>query len=158
MPYRYAVLWETCSDQGTRPVGLAIEQDGYVLVETRDDLCIPTRYEDPITVGGLGLHPTVYKPSDERYFDQVLLDLSRPFIIGAQNVVMHASEGVVLRLLVENVLRPLRREHVGVYTSDARKYPALKQYHAKHYTSSVATTDDDYDEPVAAHEAWPVVV
>lgn len=157
MPHRYAVLWENAPDHRARPVGLAVEQEGYVLVETRDDLCIPRRYERPFVVGGPDLTTVRYAPKDAQYFDQVLLDLSRAFTIGKQDVVMSASQGVILRLLVEEVLAPLRREHVGIYTA-ARKYPAVKAYHDAHdYGSPQSTTDTDSDRsPATAPEGLPV--
>ena len=36
MAYRYSVLWEP-TERGARPVGLAVEQDTFVLVEARSE-------------------------------------------------------------------------------------------------------------------------
>ena len=36
MAYRYSVLWEP-TEHGARPVGLAVEQDTFVLVEARSE-------------------------------------------------------------------------------------------------------------------------
>jgi hypothetical protein len=156
VPHRFAVLWETAPDHRARPVGLAVEQDGYVLVEVRDDLCIPRRYDKPFTVGTPDLTTTIYRPGDAQYFDQVLLDLSRAFTIGKQDVVMNATEGVVLRLLREEVLQPLRRGDVGVYAA-AGKYPAVRAYrHQYGYTTPQAPAHEH--RPAASASEGSLVV
>lgn len=155
MPHRYAVLWEVGPDESTRPIGLAVEQDGHVMVETRDDLCIPRRYDSPFNVTGPDLTTVRYTPDDPQYFDHVLLDLSRAFIIGEQDVVMAATEGVVLRLLLEHVLRPLRREHPAAYTMGG-KYPVVRAYQDKHYRDAASPAGRE-EEPLAGNSEGSLV-
>jgi hypothetical protein len=88
MSHRYAVLWES-TDRGSRPVGLALERDDFVLVEVRADLDIPTRYEEPIEVRGSDMAVVEHRPGDAAYFDHVLIELSRAFIIVDQGTVIH---------------------------------------------------------------------
>jgi hypothetical protein len=142
VPHRYVVLWEIDSAHKARPIGLAVEQDGYVLVETPDDQCIPSRYDRPFTVAGPDLVSVRYTPANQQYFDHVVLDLSRAFVIGDENVVLEATDGVVLDLLREHVIGPLRRERVAEYISQPKKYPAINAYQQRHYSDASTTTPD----------------
>lgn len=158
MSHRYAVLWEVGRDGRTRPVGLAVQQDGSVIVETPDDLCIPRRYEEPFTLTGPDFASVRYTPADEQYFDQVLLDLSRAFIIGKQGVVADATDsGVVLGLLVEHVLRPLRVEYPTAYAMGGR-YPAVKAHNGYHRESAYAAAPSEEPEATCAPESSLVAV
>lgn len=92
MLQRYAVLWEASPELSeARPAGLVVEQDGFVLVEARDELSLPTRYDEPFTATGPDMRMVQYRPGDAQYFDQVVLDLSRRFIIGKEGVVEEAG-------------------------------------------------------------------
>lgn len=133
MSHRYAVLWETAPDHPARPAGLVVEQDDHVLVEARDDLALPRRYDKPFQVLGPDMTVVAYTPRHRQYFDQVVLDLSRGFIIGQEGSVNQATEGVILRLLSELVFRPLRREHTVVYWDTAPTYPTVKAYRLKNW-------------------------
>jgi hypothetical protein len=137
MPYRYAVLWEP-GDAKARPVGLVVEQDGFVLVDVREELCITPRYDQPFVVRGPGMSVVEYEPGHPLYFDHVLMDLSRSFILRNEGSVSGATEGVVLSLLSQHVFEPLRREHPVIYSDTARTFPAVKQYQSKYYRSDDA--------------------
>jgi hypothetical protein len=141
VPYRNAILFENDPahpERPARPVGLAIEQDGYVFVEAPDDLCMPTRYERPFTVASPDLTSITYAPRHPQYFDHVLIDLSRAFAIVEKEPVSTAGHTTVLRLLNEYIIRPLRHETRGTW-------PAIKDYRQRYgYV---------YDEPAAAPAA-----
>jgi hypothetical protein len=122
VPYRYVVLYEEIRNRLARPVGIAIERDGHVRVETREDLCIPQRYSKPFVVGGPDMTTIAYTADDPRYFGQVLIDLSRALAIGEQGVMMDASESAFRKLLLEKVLRPLRY-------AEAHQYKTIQRYH-----------------------------
>lgn len=128
MSHRYAVLWETAPEHAARPAGLVVEQDDHVLIEARDDLGLPRRYAEPFQVRGPDFTTVKYAPTDDQYFDQVLLDLSRGFVIGKEGRVNKATQGTVLRLLGDLVLRPLRREHVVVWHDTVNTYPTVRAY------------------------------
>ncbi|WP_170178763.1 hypothetical protein [Solirubrobacter pauli] len=110
-----------------------MEQDDRVVVEVRDDLCLPRSYSAPFQVLGPDLVPVQYKPSDPQYYDQVLMDLSRGFIIGKEGRVSKATNGVILGLLAKHIWPLLRKEHVGVYHEKARTYPAVAAYQKANY-------------------------
>jgi hypothetical protein len=158
MSDRYAVLWEP-TDEGSRPVGVAVEQPGFVAIEVRGNLGVPTRYDDPFDVRGPDMHIVRYAPGDEGYFDQVLLDLSRAFIIGEQSSVENATQGVVLRLLTTLVLQPLRLRHQDVYLSAAPTYPAVVNYRKQYYSYEPSTgvgSEQPMSVPVPAGHALVV--
>jgi hypothetical protein len=139
VPYRYVVLYEEVPNRLARPVGIAIERDGYVRVETRDDLCIPKRYGAPFVVAGPDMTTIQYTADDRRYFDQVVIDLSRAFAIGEEGILMDGSESAFRKLLLEKVLRPLRY-------AEAHQYTTIQYYHAElgyvHETTEVATSEE----------------
>ena len=147
MPHRYAVLWETSPELSkARPAGLVVEQDGFILVEARTELGIPSRYDQPFHVTGPDMMLVKYEPRDEQYFDHVVLDLSRRFIIGKEGSVGEASEGVILKLLAEHIFRPLRREHPAVYCDTVPTFPTVAAFnHRKYYTQA--------DEPAPEKQA-----
>ncbi len=149
MPHRYAVLWETSPELSkARPAGLVVEQNGFVLVEARDELGIPPRYDQPFKVTGPDMLMVQYTPGEPQYFDHVILDLSRRFIIGKEGLVGEASEGVVLKLLAMHVFQPLRREHPAIYCDTARTFPTVAAInHRKYYTQAA--------EPAPADEQVP---
>jgi hypothetical protein len=149
--HRYAVLWETAPDHRARPAGLVVEQDDHVLVEARDELCLPRRYEQPFQVVGPDMTPVQYRPQDPQYFDQVLLDLSRGFIIGNEGRVHRATEGVILGLLAEHVFRVLRRDEVVLYYNTAGDYPTVRAYQERYYRGGGASDTSTEPEP-ATHE------
>lgn len=132
MPHRYAVLWEPATDKA-RPVGIAVEQDGFVLIEVRADLAMPTRYDRPFLVSGPDMTTVAYRPGDRQYFDQVLLDLSRSLIINNEGSVAEATSGVILTLLRRFVIEPLRRETQTVYCDPDGTWPAVKAYQRQYY-------------------------
>jgi hypothetical protein len=124
VPYRYVVLHEELPNRLARPVGLAIERDGYVRVETRDDLCMPKRYSNPFVVAGPDMTTIAYTADDPQYFDQVLIDLSRTFAMAEPGVTMDTSEASFRKLLLEKVLRPLRY-------AESHQYATIQSYHAE---------------------------
>lgn len=128
MSQRYAVLWETAPEHAARPVGLVVEQDDHVMIEARDELGLPRLYKDPFEVLGPDMTVVRYTPSDQQYFDHVILDLSRGFVIGKEGRVNQASQGVILKLLSEHVFQTLRREHIALYWDKARTYPTVRSY------------------------------
>lgn len=158
MAHRYAILWEIAPGGSARPVGLAVEQDDFVLVEARDDLCIPTRYDQPFTVAGPDqAAPVIYHPGDPQYFEQVLVDLSRAFAITGQAIVPggQASEGTILRLLTEHVTGPLRRELVSQYPAMVARYPAIQRYRQKYYLDDPGAATRPAPTPGPAPVATP---
>jgi len=125
-----------------------VEQGGFVLVETRNELGIPTRYDKPFRVTGPDMVMVEYKPGDEQYFDHVILDLSRSFIIGKEGSVAEASEGVVLRLLALHVFGPLRREQATPYCDTAHTFPTVAAMNdRKFYTQAEAEPADEQQAP-----------
>src|SRR4051794_21322367 len=107
MSYRYAVLWEHHGDC-SRPVGVALERDDHVVVETRHDLHLPNRYDRPFVVGAIDRPEAVtYLPRHPQYFEHVLIDLSRSVAIGERSVVGSCSDPTLLRLLRDKVEEPL---------------------------------------------------
>jgi hypothetical protein len=124
VPYRYVVLHEELPNRPARPVGLAIERNGFVRVETRDDLCMPRRYSEPFVVAGPDMTTIAYTADDPRYFDQVLIDLSRTFTLAEPGVTMDTSESAFRKLLLEKVLRPLRY-------AESHQYATIQSYHAE---------------------------
>jgi hypothetical protein len=148
MPHRYAVLWEP-GDPKAQPVGLAVEQDGFVLVEVREELALPVRYDQPFVVRGPDMTLVQYGPGDHGYFDQVLLDLSRSLIVANEGSVSEATPGVVLTLLRRYVMEPLRRERQVVYCDPS--WPVVQAYQRHYYLS-------DVEESVKAAHAAPTSV
>lgn len=145
MPHRYAVLWETSPEiSRARPAGLVVERDGFVLVEARNELGVPSRYDEPFHVTGPDMVLVKYQPGDDQYFDHVILDLSRRFIVGKEGSVGEASEGVILKLLAEHIFRPLRREHPAVYCDTMPTFPTVATFnHRKYYTQTDALTTEE---------------
>jgi hypothetical protein len=145
VPHRYAVLWETSSKLAkARPAGLVVEQDGFVLVEARNELGLPSRYDKPFRVTGPDMILVEYKPGDDQYFDHVILDLSRSFIVGKEGRVGEASEGVILKLLAMFVFQPLRREHPALYCDTARTFPTVAAFnHRKYYKQADEPAQDE---------------
>jgi hypothetical protein len=155
--HRYAVLWEPAPPGDAKPVGLAVQRDDHVVVEAPNDMCIPPRYDEPFVVAGPDLAPVTYRPEDQQYFDQVLLDLSRAFIIGEVEAVPTATQGVILRLLSEKVLRPMRAKRAAEYATVPARYPAVQQYRTEYYGDPPAATEQATDRPApATSEGAPV--
>lgn len=150
MPYRYVVLYEEVPNRSARPVGLAIERDGYVRVETRDEFCMPRRYSEPFVVAGPDMTTIAYMPSDVGYFDHVLIDLSRTFTIAEPGVTMDITEAAFRRLLLEKVLRPLRY-------AESHQYTTIQSYHAElgyvHKTPEVAKSEGATRDVVSVRES-----
>jgi hypothetical protein len=149
MPYRFVVLYEEIKNRIARPVGIAIEREGYVRVETRQDLCIPQRYSKPFVVAGPDMTTIAYTADDPRYFDQVLIDLSRAFAIGEEGTMMEASESAFRKLLLEKVLRPLRY-------AEAHQYTTIQSYHQErgyvHEAPVAASEEATSRDTVSARE------
>ena len=141
MVHRYAVLWEATPEQPARPVGLVVQQNDHVLVEAPDDLCIPSRYDAPFVVAGPDMTTVQYTPEDDQYFDQVLLDLSRAFIVGETEALPSATEGIILRVFRDKILRPLRENHVEAYAVLPARYPVVQRYRRQHYGDQPASTE-----------------
>lgn len=145
MPYRYVVLYEELPNRPARPVGLAIERDGHVRVETRDDLCMPRRYSEPFVVAGPDMTTIMYTPGDAGYFDNVVIDLSRTFTIAEPDVTMDITEAAFRKLLLEKVLRPLRY-------AESHQYATIQTYHAERgyvYETTHGTSEEATREPAS---------
>src|SRR3712207_4277069 len=115
MSLRYAVLWGL--DEATSvPVGIAVEQDGYVLVDVPEHFCIPARHRGEYRVVEPDGTPVTYRPGDEGYFEQLLIDLSRTFAIGERHTLAVADPISIAELLKEKVLDPLKSMRIGRYS------------------------------------------
>lgn len=136
MSHRYAVLW-TLDEPESLPIGLAVEQDGCVLVDLPEHYCVPARWRGEYRVLQPDSTRLTYRPGDTGYFDQVLLDLSRMFAIGQQDVVDAADQEAVLGLLNENVLRPLRQARVETYEPT---YPKHRYDHVEEPAETAAAS------------------
>lgn len=151
MPYRYAVLWE--HDDQARPAALVVQREDHVLVDARDELGIPSVWEEPFVVGSInGPFPVTYTPKDQQYFDQVLIDLSRTFSVGEQGEVPTASDTSVLRLLSEKIFAPLRASQPVPYAAvpHAGQFRTVRAYQQKYYADQAAPTSVAPEPPAAA--------
>jgi hypothetical protein len=147
MARRFAVLWSLDHDQSI-PIGVAVEFDDHVLVDVPDHLCIPARYRGPYEVIQPDSSALTYRPGDQHYFDQVLLDLSRMLAVGERGEIEGDNPIDVLDLLREKVLEPLRSTTVGRYWSSRQGHGS---YHAAESIGrGVATFGSSRDEMLVA--------
>jgi hypothetical protein len=145
--YRYAILWEHEQDE-SRPAALVLGRDDHVFVDAPDELCIPSRWDEPFIVGSInGPFAVTYTPKDRQYFDQVLIDLSRTFSVGEQGMVPSASDTTVLRLLRDKILAPVRERQTVpyVHSDQGGQYETIRAYRRRYYS-------DPPRERVAEHE------
>lgn len=126
MSDRFAILCEPC-ESGTRPAGVVLEREGFVMVETRGDFGLPARYDKPFEVAGPDMSLVRHKPDDEQYFEYVLLDLSRTFAIGRRGLVSSCRRNAILDLLRDEVFGPLRQQHFATYNQHHRSFPAVSE-------------------------------
>lgn len=80
------------------------------MVEAIEELGLPRRIEEEYRVLQRDMTEVVYRPGDQQYFDQVLVELARTVAIGDQAVVPSADWGTVMRLIQELVVDPRMRE------------------------------------------------
>ena len=111
---RYAILHDTGSEDGG-PLGLALEMDGYVYVHVPREYGIPERHDGEYRVLQPDMTYVTYRPEDQGFFDQVLIDLSWAVGVGAQGEVEEANFDTALDLLVRKVDEPRNRERRGEY-------------------------------------------
>lgn len=104
MPYKYAVLHDL--DESGQPAGLALDCIRFVWVEVQNGVGMPHRFTGDYEVLGPNGDFIVYRPGDDGYFDQVLIDLSRVYAIGEQGELDQLGGRTILSLLAEKVLRP----------------------------------------------------
>jgi hypothetical protein len=115
MPRRYAVLWSLEHDRSI-PVGIAVDQGDHVLVDVPDHFCVPARQRgDYYVIQPDSMH-VKYRPGDDGYFDQALLELSRQFAIGEQGELPGDDAVEVVDLLRRKVLEPLASMEVREYS------------------------------------------
>jgi hypothetical protein len=105
MPFKYAVLHDL-DETPSQPAGLAVDCGRHVLVEVQNGTGMPWKYDGPFEVLSPDSTRLVYRPGDEGYFEQVLIDLSRVYAIGEQDEIEQLGANNVLSLLAEKVLRP----------------------------------------------------
>lgn len=107
-------------------LALAVEFPDYVLVDVPEHLCVPPRYRGAYEVIQPDSTFLTYRPGEEQYFEQVLLDLSRMFAIGERGAIEGDDAGDVLDLLRSKVLEPLRSMTVGHYSDARRRQPVYQ--------------------------------
>lgn len=114
-PARFAVLWDVDLDESA-PVGLAVERSNHVRVYLPRDSGVPTRYDGEYRVFGPDGSDIVYRPGDDGYFEQVLVDLSRVFAIGTQDVREDLHErAAIMELFLTYVVHPRTDRVAGEY-------------------------------------------
>lgn len=114
MSHRYAVLW-SLNNPVSMPIGIAVEQDGHVLVDVPEHLCVPARYRGEYRVLQPDSDYITYRPGHEGYFEQVLIDLSRMFAIGERGEIPAGDPATIIKLLREKVLQPLQEKRLQQY-------------------------------------------
>jgi hypothetical protein len=100
---KFAVLWDVREDV-SRPFGVVAEHGDHVHVFVPRERGIPKRYSDEFRVLGPGGSYVVYKPGDDGYFDQVLVDLSRVFAIGKRGTLPSLDKASLFELFVDEVV------------------------------------------------------
>jgi hypothetical protein len=100
---KYAVLWDV-RGHASRPFGVVAEHGDHVHVFVPKECGVPTRYSDDFRVLGPGGSFVVYRPGDEGYFDQVLVDLSRVFAVGKRGTVPSLDKSSLFEIFVDEVV------------------------------------------------------
>lgn len=136
MPRRYAVLWSLDHDRSI-PVGIAVDQGDHVLIDVPDHFCIPARQRGDYYVIQPDSTHVKYRPGDEGYFDQALLELSRLFAIGEQGELPGEDAVEVIDLLRRKVLEPLASMEVRSYTVAPAKPSGYQAVTALSYGQAV---------------------
>ncbi|MGC1851711.1 MAG: hypothetical protein WA687_04645 [Solirubrobacterales bacterium] len=111
---KYAVLWEI-NGQASRPIGLAIDLGDYVYVEVPDSYGIPHRFDGEYRVLQPDSTHMVYRPGEEGYLEQILVDLSSLFAIGDRGLADISNNAALIALLTEKVFKPREESRVGDY-------------------------------------------
>jgi hypothetical protein len=114
MSRKFAVLISIEEPRGF-PIGVAVDLPDHVLVDVPDHLCIPARHRGEYRVMQPDGSILTYRPGDEGYFGQVLLDLSRVFAIGERGEIEDDDPFAISELLAEKVYGPIRETRVGLY-------------------------------------------
>ena len=99
MAHRYAVLLDRSNGEG-RPVGIAVEHAGGVLVDLPAAYAVPVAHTGEYRVLKADFIEVVYQPGDPGYFDQVLVDLFWGFAIGKTGVLAELTPQSLRRLRV----------------------------------------------------------
>jgi hypothetical protein len=102
---RYAVLRDL-SDADRRPIGLVTEHEDRVSAFYAVDCGLRSQYTGSFNVLEPDGHEVTYNPGDDDYFDQVVLSLSRSFLVSAtgEEPVLDAPE--IYRLYYTEVVAP----------------------------------------------------
>jgi len=121
MAHRYAVLLDR-SNSESRPVGLAIEHAGGVIVDLPAEYGVPVEHKGEYRVLQPNFGEVVYRPGDPGYLDQVLVDLFWGFAIGKTGVLAELTPQSFRRLRIEVLSGGTRS---GTY---AARRPAARPY------------------------------
>jgi hypothetical protein len=105
---RWAVLWDVIGDIA-KPVGLAVEHAGHVHVFVPPSYGVPSKFSGEYQVLQPDGSVVTYRPGMEGYFDQVLVELSRAFGVGKQEVGPELDQAGLIDLYVHEVAIPQRR-------------------------------------------------
>ncbi len=141
---RYAVLWSVDGAESIE-IGIAVERADHVLVDVPGNLCVPARQRGEYQVMQPDGSLVVYRPGDEGYFDQVLIDLSRTFAIGEQDRLVDGEKETIARALQEKVnqqiitkRRARYRPRTGRVRYRSASTPIAKPTHAAERVAVVA--------------------
>jgi hypothetical protein len=109
---RWAVLWDVFGD-AARPVGLAVEHPGHVHVFAPPSYGVPTRFNGEYRVLQPDGSLLTYRPESPRYFDQVVVELSRAFSVGEMGQSANLDRDSLIELYLTKVINPQRRVGAG---------------------------------------------
>ncbi len=101
---RYAILREADGDR--LPMALVVERDEDVTIVAWDEYGLPRKVHEPYRVLQRDLTSVEYRPGDEGYFDQVLVELQRLASIGSVGEIETADRESIIKLYDREVLRP----------------------------------------------------
>jgi hypothetical protein len=100
---RYALLRET--DGQHLPVGIAVERDNDVTIVAIDEFGLPRRISEPYEVLQRDLSTVQYRPGDQGYFEQVLLELQRIVSVGEKQNLPSVEADALIELYNDEVAR-----------------------------------------------------
>lgn len=115
---RYVVL--QAPDGEGRPIGLAFELPGGVLVDAFDEYGLPKKITEPYQVRQRDLSEIVYAPGEPGYFEQVLVELARVVAIGPKRTIDSLDPVVLDRLFHTEVWMAGLARMRGSYTGDGQ--------------------------------------
>jgi hypothetical protein len=105
MAHRYAVLLDR-SNGDCRPVGIAIEHAGGVIVDLPAEYGVPVEHTGEYRVLQPNFAEVVYRPGDDGYLDQVLVDLFWGFAIGETAEIEELTQASYARLRARALTGP----------------------------------------------------